>query len=94
MGTNTTLLCALLIGMLAWSSVCPAQDYEFKGGFPTPETARRVQERPGLPARYPGVPPQDAPSAPGGAADGGSHIHSVEQAEFLKMLFHQICELE
>jgi hypothetical protein len=43
MNTSTTLLYALSIGMLVWSSVCPAQDYAFKGGFPTPETARRVQ---------------------------------------------------
>ena len=44
MNMRTTLLFALLMGMLPWGSLCAAQDYEFKGGYPTPETARRVQD--------------------------------------------------
>jgi hypothetical protein len=44
MRMSTTLLCTLAIGLLPWASVSVAQDYEFTGGFPTPATARRVQE--------------------------------------------------
>ena len=44
MNRSTKLLFAFSLGMLSWGSVCAAQDYEFKGGCPTPETARRVQD--------------------------------------------------
>jgi hypothetical protein len=44
MHMRTTLLVALSIGVLLWGSVCAAQEYEFRGGYPTPETARRVQD--------------------------------------------------
>jgi hypothetical protein len=30
--------------MLSWGRVCAAQEYEFRNGYPTPETARRVQD--------------------------------------------------
>ena len=44
MNMSTTLLCILSIGLLSWGSVCTAQDYEIRGGYPTPEAARRVQD--------------------------------------------------
>jgi hypothetical protein len=44
MNMSTTLLCILSIGLLSWGSVCTAQDYEFRGGYPTPEAVRRVQD--------------------------------------------------
>jgi hypothetical protein len=43
MNMSTKLLFAFSLGMLSWGSVCAAQEYEFRGGYPTPETARRVQ---------------------------------------------------
>jgi hypothetical protein len=44
MNTSTKLLFAFSLGMLSWGSVCAAQEYEFRNGYPTPETARRVQD--------------------------------------------------
>ena len=44
MNTSTKLLFAFSFGMLSWGSVCAAQEYEFRNGYPTPETARRVQD--------------------------------------------------
>jgi hypothetical protein len=44
MYTSITLLVALSVGMLSWGGVCAAQGYEFKGGYPTPETVQRAYD--------------------------------------------------
>jgi hypothetical protein len=44
MHTSAKFLFALSIGMLSWGSVCVAQEYEFKGGFPTPETVQKAYD--------------------------------------------------
>ena len=52
MNMSTTLLFACSIGMLSWGSVCAAQEYEFKGGYPTLATARRVQDEKDRPQNF------------------------------------------
>jgi hypothetical protein len=37
-------IAAFSLGILSWGGVCAAQEYEFRNGYPTPETARRVQD--------------------------------------------------
>lgn len=44
MHTGTILLFVLSIGLLSWAGVCDAQEYEFKGGFPTPETVQKAYD--------------------------------------------------
>ena len=43
METKHQLISLILLATLA-ASPAFSQEYEFKGGFPTPETARRVQD--------------------------------------------------
>src|SRR5271170_7350931 len=35
---------ALSVALMIWSGACAAQEYEFKGGFPTPETIQRAYD--------------------------------------------------
>ncbi len=44
MNMGAKLLFAFSLGILSWGSVCAAQEYEFRNGYPTPETAQRVQD--------------------------------------------------
>jgi hypothetical protein len=44
MHRSTKLLCALWMCVLPWVSICAAQEYEFKGGFPKPETIQRAYD--------------------------------------------------
>lgn len=44
MHTGTILLFVLSIGLLSWAGVCDAQEYEFKGGFPTLETVQKAYD--------------------------------------------------
>ena len=39
-----TLVVALSIGMFSWGNVHAADEYQFKGGFPTPETVRKAYD--------------------------------------------------
>lgn len=41
MRTIGRLLVACSIGILTWSNVNAADEYQFKGGFPTPETVQK-----------------------------------------------------
>ena len=41
---STKLLYALWMCMLPWVSICAAQEYAFKGGFPTPETVQQAYD--------------------------------------------------
>ena len=38
------LLAVCSIGLLTWSHVHAADDYEFKGGYPTPETVQKAYD--------------------------------------------------
>lgn len=42
MASYRNLVCTLLISMLPIVGNCAAQEYEFKGGYPTPETVRQA----------------------------------------------------
>jgi hypothetical protein len=42
MRTITKVLVVFSIGMLSWDNIHAADDYRFKGGFPTPETVQKA----------------------------------------------------